>query len=613
MGRFLFPLSGVAMLAVLMPASEVFAAEDTCYVDSVNGDDGMSGLSEVEAVKSQAKVASTCTVVRYKRGSQFNEKLKMTSKIKIYTNYGDMSAPLPKFVVPRTKNSGPVAQGMMYSGWTIDGLYMAGAAGDGTMSGIMGGICVMVGANSKLLNSEIVGCDIGAMLNGEGGLAQGNYIHDMIMGIDAAPGVDPNLVGGAQGIFINASKGELAYNTFVNCKGIAEWVGWSGDCDGGATEVSVASGATMVDTKVHHNYSYNNCGFVEIATYFGSAGTGVFKDADFYNNVSIDSGWMALLQVNNTEMANVKFFSNTFVSHKNTTNDGILAVVYTAVSSGMSGRDIEPNAIFLTNNFFVVDGVTDTSNLLSKSFEQTTNLIIDGSTTDPGFATQFVSGKPGANDPHAYELTEASPAVNAGTLIEGNTLDFYNRTVPVGVTDIGAFELGATQVSPPPAFGQEGTGGSPTAGTGRSTIGSGGNTARPSGSGGKTTVTPDKGGAAGTNSGPNGTGGKTTVVSGKGGTIGSTTAIGGTAGVNGTGGSSVATSSVTGGSGGASVALDGGVGGGGTGGVSGLGGEKKETASGCTCKLGPAESNPGMWVSLIGLALLVLRRRGYGR
>jgi MYXO-CTERM domain-containing protein len=35
------------------------------------------------------------------------------------------------------------------------------------------------------------------MLGAEGSFVYKNYVHDLIMGIDADPGVDPNLVGGA--------------------------------------------------------------------------------------------------------------------------------------------------------------------------------------------------------------------------------------------------------------------------------------------------------------------------------------------------------------------------------------------------------------------------------
>lgn len=51
--------------------------------------------------------------------------------------------------------------------------------------------------------------------------------------------------GIVEGIFINASNCEVCYNTFINSTGPANWVGNNGECDGGATEVSVASGRTI--------------------------------------------------------------------------------------------------------------------------------------------------------------------------------------------------------------------------------------------------------------------------------------------------------------------------------------------------------------------------------
>ena len=114
------PFAAVFCLA-LVPTSLAWAQDVTCYVDSVGGNDSQSGLSEAEAIKSQAKVGSTCTIVRCKRGSVFNEALKIATKVKTYTNYGEASAPLPQFVVPHTTNSGSLVNSYQ-GGITIDGL-----------------------------------------------------------------------------------------------------------------------------------------------------------------------------------------------------------------------------------------------------------------------------------------------------------------------------------------------------------------------------------------------------------------------------------------------------------------------------------------------------------
>jgi MYXO-CTERM domain-containing protein len=329
----------------------------------------------------------------------------------------------------------------------------------------------MLGADSQVLNSEITDCDIGMMLSGEGSLVQGNYIHHLIMGVDAAPGVDPNMVGGAEGIFINASNNEVSYNAFVNCIGGAEWVGGNGGCDGGATEVTVRAGETLAGVRVHHNFSYNNCGFLEIATGFGDA-KGVFADSAFYNNVTIDSGWMGLLQVNNTDLSNIEFYNNTLVQRQDSPNAGLLWIIFTDTSSGMTGGELVPGTVSLINNLFVFDGVTTWGDPIDAAFDQTTNLIINTADQDPGFLN--LSGT-SATD---FDLTASSPAIDVGTLIANNTLDYLNRAVPdpSGLTDIGAFEYGATE-------------------------GTGGNTA----SGGTAGGSPDSGGSSG--SGGSGTGG----------------------------------------------------------------------------------------------------------
>ena len=445
MRRACFAFGGAAVLAILAPASVVLAQEVTCYVDSVLGDDTKDGLSEANAVKTQGKVGKTCTAVRFKRGSEFNEPVQIgyTSKIKYFGNYGDPSDPLPRFVIPRSPNNGSMLQAYQ-GGITVDGLYLSGSQSDANMRNLGNGICVMMGGNSKLINSEITDCDIGIMLTGTGTLVQNNYIHDLHVSVDAAPGVDPNVVGGAEGIFINGSNNEVAYNSFINCSNYAEWTG--GSCDGGATEVSVgADGAEVTGVKVHHNYSYNSCGFFEIASVFSSDPNnpvrGKFTNSEFYNNVTIDSGWLHLLQVANTDMHNIRWENNTLVQHKGSLNQGILMVVYTAVASGMSGGQLYEDSIYWTNNLFVADGV----NLMNPDsrVNQSNNLLIKNATTqDPGFVNLKGS------DATDYDLVEGSPAIDGGKLLADRTLDFLNRAIPdptSGVPDIGAFEYNSPQ------------------------------------------------------------------------------------------------------------------------------------------------------------------------
>ncbi len=451
--------------------------ETTCYVDSVNGDDANDGLSEATAVKSQSAIDSSCTVVRFKRGSVFYEKLAIPTffnnldfgrNVKVYTNYGPKSDPLPHFIVPSEPGRGPVV--LTFSPLTIDGLHFSGARGDNTMEhdfdwdgdgitkGIVGGIGAFLGAATTFINNEIDDCDIGIMVGGEGSVVRANYVHDLIMGIDDDPGVDPNLVGGAEGIFVNASDCEVSYNAFINCTGPARWVGSNGECDGGATEVSAASGGIIENVHIHHNFSYNNCGFFEVAAYFGDDGKGLFKDSSFHNNVIVDSAWMGLLQVNNIDLENIHFYNNTLIQRPGSLNEGILWIIFTDESSGMEGGELEEGTVYLTNNLYVLDGVTSPYApwfpLIDPAFEISNNIVAsysgpeDPNYVDLGFAS--IEG----TEAQDFDLVDpASPAVDAGVDMPDNTLDYFNRPRPIGsAPDIGALEFSSGQAECLPRF-----------------------------------------------------------------------------------------------------------------------------------------------------------------
>jgi hypothetical protein len=471
------PIAYTDIYQTCVPEDRYDEGATTCYVDSVNGNDANDGFSEAAPVKSQSAINNRCTVVRFKRGSVFNEKLAVPTyfnyynggrfglNVNVYTNYGPKTDPLPHFKVSSEPGRGPVV--LSFKPLTIDGLHFSGARGDNTMEhdldsdrdgitkGIVGGIGAFLLAATKFINNEIDDCDIGIMLGEKGSSVQGNYIHDLIMGIDDAPGVDPNLVGGAEGIFINASDSDVSYNMFVNCTGPARWVGSNGDCDGGATEISAASGGTIENVHVHHNLSYNSCGFTEIASYFGDQGKGKFKNSSYHNNVIIDSAWMGLLQVNNTDLENVHFYNNTLIQHPGSHNAGYLWILFTATSSGMQGGELVPGTVFLTNNLFVLDGVAPSYYWpIDSKFVTRNNLVVqymshsDAGYVDLGFAN--IAG----TSPSDFNLVKAnSMAVDAGALVEDNTLDFFNRPRSRGrAPDIGALEFGSTQTDCIPRF-----------------------------------------------------------------------------------------------------------------------------------------------------------------
>jgi MYXO-CTERM domain-containing protein len=442
------PLSGALMLAILGYGANALAVD--CFIDSVAGNDTNTGLAENQAVKTQAKIPSTCTVAKFKRGSQFNEALSIgySSKVKTFTNYGNSCDPMPKFVMPGTTNTGGVVSATQ-GGITIDGLYIANSHGDGSSSSANfgKGTCVMLGANSVMQNCEITSCDIGVMLMGTGSKFLNNYVHDLnTMIADAAQssGVNINTVGGAEGIFVNGSNNEVAYNQFINCTGAASWTG--GGCDGGATEVSIGNGATVSGVKIHHNFAYNTCGFFEVSS--GTDG-GTFADSEFYDNVSVDSGWLFLIQVNNTTLSNVRWENNTVVYHKSssTTYAPTVSMIYNGTGTSGSGNavtgTVAPNTLFFDNNLVLFDGFSSPSTLDS-NIVKSNNLI---TTTTAGVVKSIgVAGTtPAATD---FDLVSGSPAIDGGKAIATITSDYLNRAVPNGTAaDIGAFEFNASLAS----------------------------------------------------------------------------------------------------------------------------------------------------------------------
>jgi hypothetical protein len=366
---------GASLLIVFSSTSASRAAEVTCYVDSLGGCDTKPGLSESEAVSSQSKIDPTCTIVRYKRGSVFNEKLSLTDSATTYGNYGDAGLPLPAFMFPRQPRSGPVFDGTQRKGLTVDGSFLSGSTGDGTVTNVVIGTCVVLGAGGRLINSKVTDCDIGAQLLGEGSQTAGNYIHDIrpsdsLVSLSSLPPI-------AWGLLLSGTKHDVSYNSFVGCKST---IGAHGakDCSGSAIQIVIPACGTMSGTSVHHNFARDSCGFLDISSVFGDC-RGNFSDVLLFDNVLVDSGWLALLEIENTDFAKTQVFNNTIVQHKNSLQAGFLFLPYITLSA--QWRDLPAGAVFLTNNLFVLDGFAPLqSPPLHKNIVQATNLIVNSAT-----------------------------------------------------------------------------------------------------------------------------------------------------------------------------------------------------------------------------------------
>jgi hypothetical protein len=639
----------------------------------VEGLDTNDGKTETTAWKSLSKIASSCTTVKFKRGSVFdvpsgssNYAVKlMGTQIKVLTNYGDPSQPLPKFIKPHEASSGAVFSS--YSQITIDGLYISGSRSDASMSNLADGICIMIGGGStsqpsEIKNCEITLCDIGMMTSGDYVQVHDNYVHDLSISVDAAPGVDPNAVGGAEGIFVNSSHVRVHHNRFVNCSTAAQWVsntnGGGVRCDGGATEVTVPNGKNgaageVTDIEIDHNFSYNSCGFFEVSSMFQSTTPyvkGKFTNSVFHDNIMVDSGWISLLQINNTRLTNVRWENNTIVHHDRpsvTGADGkpidmndfgssmIQAIPFNSTSSGVTGGGvIEPGDIYWTNNLWYFDpkvapfDPVDAERTGKDEFLK--NIVVTGDTlvtADPGFRDITST-----TDPTAYELVTGSTAIDKGVTDDSITTyvktDYSDRPRPVGAAfDLGAFEYqGDNAGGAPSTGGAANTGGAAQATGGAVNVSTGG---APSTGGAKNAGGSKAAGGAPTTIGGNAaTGGASEAVttggrsSGTGGASNATSnpaagqAATGGAAAQSAGGQTVATSSnpaATGGETGSPA------GAGGTSTAAGVGGSNQNAATpvqegSCSCRVAGRSSSGAQGLGLLAAAAVLFgrlrRRRG---
>jgi len=310
---------------------------------------------------------------------------------------------------------------------------------------------------------------------------------------------------------------------------------------------------------------------------------GKFTNSVFHDNVMVDSGWISLLQINNTKLTNVRWENNTIIHHdRGTTTDAsgntinlndfgssaIQAIPFNGTSSGVTGGgEISQGDIYWTNNLWYFDPKVKPYNPLDATHASTDeflkNIVVAGDalvSADPGFKDITST-----TDPTAYDLVKGSTVIDKGVtnanVSTDITMDFSNRPRPVGAAlDLGAFEYPGDN-----AGGASGTGGSSATATGGV-----------SATGGKSST----GGTA-----AKATGGAATVTGG---------AIGlGTGGDNVTGGASS-----TGGSGAATTTPTTSAG-------------AATDVGACSCKVAgnSTRSSPVRWVGLVTAVLGIVRLR----
>jgi hypothetical protein len=286
------------------------------------------------------------------------------------------------------------------------------------------GIHIADGANHNIIRDvEITNAGGGVGIDGQHNLVTRCYIHDLNMIINTPGG---NNDYGAVGVWIYDSYNEVSYNRMVNCKASCYDYG----TDGGAVEWWSKWGS-IEGSYVHHNWSSNNNGFLEV----GSRG-GTVRDNMVAYNVSVNDDWFALFSLTGsfaTQVHDFRIENNTIIQQGAASDWSCCALV-------LNGR-ATPDAIMLRNNIFYLEnwslshnyGFGHQHNIYSLHGKAELGLTpgVGEIEADPRFVDR---------ESQNYHLRPDSPAIDAG-LDLGHPRDHAGHPVPVGrAPDIGAFE-----------------------------------------------------------------------------------------------------------------------------------------------------------------------------
>jgi hypothetical protein len=261
---------------------------------------------------------------------------------------------------------------------------------------------------------------MGIQVYGEHNLITQNYIHDCNIFL-AYPGWGP------VGIMVATSHNEISYNHIENYYAIGGAFG----ADGGALEIDESS-IPKENISIHHNYSADNEGFLEII------GGVEIKNVHVHHNISEDFQDFIFFWAGTDCIVE----HNTVLSIK--PQNSRLNVVFSFHKE---------NTVTIRNNIFILanglqvfagDSVYE-ANKYDQYHYNNIYHCIDGSVKDP-VGKSLGKGEIISNplfidfERRNLRLTPGSPAVDAGTKSEV-TWDLEGNKIPFGkAPDIGAYE-----------------------------------------------------------------------------------------------------------------------------------------------------------------------------
>jgi hypothetical protein len=419
------------------------------YIDANAGNDTNDGTSPEKAWKSATKIksASSGGVVNLKRGSVWDVKGAISISNLTVRPYGTGPRPFIRgtnIIVPQS-----LATVVLTGKAVVDGLKVSSDQGFGAY---------INGDSNVLRHIEVDGTGTGALMGigiaGSNNQVTGCYVHDLVT--NTGDTGDVNSSGGAEGIVsFTGDHIDVGYNTVARAHCVNKTLG--GD-EGGCTEIIMNPqfGLTMTDIKYHHNLCVDTVGLFESCQGTGQPGfdptknRGTITDVTVAYNVVIDSKWMYLLQIVNTNHKNVVFEHNSIIHgprnntqwSKDAMSHYYMWGMMFSSSNGTSVSDsLTADQLIVRNNLFTEPyskeslfiGVTSghNNNLFSPSTAK-----LDSRWTLA--ATEKKVDDAGLVD--TFNLKAGSPAVDTGSAEGLYDTDFYGNPKCGSVPDIGAVE-----------------------------------------------------------------------------------------------------------------------------------------------------------------------------
>ena len=418
------------LLMIIMIAIFIIPIQAKEYYISPKGNDSNSGTIEqpwetIKKVNQQAFQPGD--IIYFERGSKYYGGLLIDDSGNsenpiIFTGYGVGRSPNIDNRNHDVLNGNAIQVAGSYI--IIDGFYFKDGLPANNQKGVgarrSGSIFINEGANNNIIrNCEIENCPMGIQVYGEYNLITQNYIHDCNIFLSYPP-------WGPVGIMVATSNNEISYNHIRNYYAL----GGSFGADGGALEIDESS-IPKENISIHHNYSVDNEGFLEIIS-------GDIKNVHVHHNISEDFQDFIFFWGGTDCIVE----HNTVLSTKPTNSR-----VHVVFSFNTDSSVIVRNNIFILANglqVFAGDSVYE-ANKYDQPHYNNLYFCIDGSVEDP-VGKPLGKGEIIADplfldfDRRDLQLTPGSPAVDAGAKAD-TPIDFEGNRIPFGYApDIGAYE-----------------------------------------------------------------------------------------------------------------------------------------------------------------------------